>query len=214
MTRAIRIAGIALIAAGAGYAGRVYLGATGEPVWTASVGSPVRSIAFSPGALRLAVGSPQEDRADGVAPRVARRVGVGVELLDELRSAGKLKTASKETKPLTFHDPCQLVRRGGVVQQPRNLLSQVATDFREMSDPGILNWCCGGGGGISANDRAEELRLKAFKRKKAQLEELNVGTMVTACANCRTTLEEGLEHYNMNVTVVGLTELLAEHLEE
>ena len=137
-----------------------------------------------------------------------------LELLDELRSAGKLKTTGKEDTPLTFHDPCQIVRRGGVVQPPRNLLTQVASDFREMTDHGTLNWCCGGGGGVSANDRAEELRLKAFKRKKAQLEELDVHTMVTACANCRIVLEEGLEHYHMNVNVVGLTELLAEHLEE
>ena len=137
-----------------------------------------------------------------------------LEVLDELRSAGKLKTTGKETMPLTFHDPCQIVRRGGVVQPPRNLLGDVASDFREMADHGTLNWCCGGGGGVSANERAEELRLKAFKRKKAQIEELDVHTMVTACANCRIVLEEGLEHYNMNVNVVGLTELLAEHLEE
>ena len=137
-----------------------------------------------------------------------------LELLDELRSAGRLKMVGKEKQPLTFHDPCQLVRRGGVVNQPRALLSDVSDNYREMSDPGILNWCCGGGGGVSAIDRAEQLRLTAFKRKKAQLEALDVQTMVTACANCRTVLEEGLEHYNMNVSVVGLTELLANHLEE
>jgi len=137
-----------------------------------------------------------------------------MELLDELRSAGKLKTTGKESTPLTFHDPCQLVRRGGVVEQPRRLLGDVASDFREMADHGVLNWCCGGGGGVSANDRAETLRLKAFKRKKEQLEELDVQTMVTSCSNCRIVLEEGLEHYNMNVAVVGLAELVASHLSE
>jgi Fe-S oxidoreductase len=57
-----------------------------------------------------------------------------LELLDQLHSVGKLKLTGKETAPLTFHDPCQLVRRGGVVQQPRTLLGDVAADFREMSD--------------------------------------------------------------------------------
>jgi len=137
-----------------------------------------------------------------------------LELLDELRSAGKLKTVGKERIPLTFHDPCQLVRRGGVVEQPRRLLGDIANDYREMTDNGIWNWCCGGGGGVSANERADGLRIKSFKRKKAQLEEIDVQTMVTACANCRIVLEEGLEHYNMNVKVVGLTELVAEHLEK
>lgn len=137
-----------------------------------------------------------------------------LELLDELRSSGRLKTAGKEDAALTFHDPCQIVRRGGVVQQPRVLLGEVASDFREMPDHGVMNWCCGGGGGVSANERAEELRLQAFRRKKAQLDALGVDTMVTACANCRIVLEEGLEHYNMNIKVVGLTELVAEHLVE
>jgi Fe-S oxidoreductase len=36
--------------------------------------------------------------------------------------------------------------------------------------------------------------------------------IVTGCANCRIILEEGLEHYEMEHEVVGLTELLAEHL--
>ncbi|WP_127477818.1 (Fe-S)-binding protein [Sulfurivermis fontis] len=137
-----------------------------------------------------------------------------LELLDELRRSGRLKTSGKEDAALTFHDPCQIVRRGGVVQPPRVLLGEVASDFREMPDHGVMNWCCGGGGGVSANDRAEALRLQAFKRKKAQLDALGVDTMVTACANCRIVLEEGLEHYNMNVKVVGLTELVAEHLVE
>ncbi|MGC2517905.1 MAG: (Fe-S)-binding protein [Burkholderiales bacterium] len=135
-----------------------------------------------------------------------------MEVLDELHGQGRLRTRGRKSEPLTFHDPCQLVRRGGVVDQPRRLLDMIAGDFREMSDHGTMNWCCGGGGGISANDRAEELRLKAFKRKKDQIDELGVGTVVTACANCRTTLEDGIEHYKMKVEVVGLTELIAQYL--
>jgi Fe-S oxidoreductase len=54
--------------------------------------------------------------------------------------------------------------------------------------------------------------LQVFSKKKAQLDELKVDTLVTACSNCRHMLEDGLEHNNMNINVVGLTELLAEHL--
>jgi Fe-S oxidoreductase len=137
-----------------------------------------------------------------------------LEVLDELRQAGRLKTKGTLDKPLTFHDPCQIVRRGGLAAQPRNLLKEVASDFREMPDAGLMNWCCGGGGGVGSNERADALRLKSFRRKKSQLEEVGVSTMVTACANCRINLEDGLEHYNMNVEVLGLTELVAEHLAE
>jgi len=137
-----------------------------------------------------------------------------LEVLDELRLAGKIKTKGKDKRPLTYHDPCQIARRGGVVEQPRHLLGEVAEDFREMPDAGVMNWCCGGGGGVSANSRAEPLRLEAFKTKKRQIESTGVHTLITACANCRIVMEEGLEHYHMKVEVLGLTELLAEYLVE
>ena len=113
---------------------------------------------------------------------------------------------------MTFHDPCQLVRRGGVIEQPRNLLQMVASDFVEMKDHGTMNWCCGAGGGVSANEDAHELKLTSFNRKKKQLDELKVDALVTACANCRIALEEGLEENEMDIPVLGLTEMLAEHL--
>jgi Fe-S oxidoreductase len=135
-----------------------------------------------------------------------------LELLDQLREKGLLRTEGTETARMSFHDPCQLVRRGGLVDQPRRLLKMVASDYVDMTDPGIWNWCCGGGGGVSANDRAEPLVLKVFTRKKAQLDDARVETLVTCCANCRIVLEGGLEHYKMEIPVVGLTETLAKHL--
>ncbi len=135
-----------------------------------------------------------------------------IELLDQLRAGGLLRTEGMDQTRLTFHDPCQMVRRGGVIEQPRRLLRMVAPNFVEMPDAGIQNWCCGGGGGVGANARADELRLTAFNRKKAQLNTVNVSTIVTSCSNCRSMLQDGLEHNHMDINVVGLTELVAEHL--
>jgi len=137
-----------------------------------------------------------------------------LELLDDLKKSGRLRFSDQTDVPLTFHDPCQIVRRGGVIEPPRDLLQGVASNFVEMRDHGRMGWCCGGGGGVSANERADTLRLKAFERKKHQVEELGVETIVTSCANCRIMLEDGLEHYHMDdsVEVVGLTELVAEHM--
>jgi Fe-S oxidoreductase len=138
-----------------------------------------------------------------------------LEVLDDLRDQGKLKTdGTLDEARLTFHDPCQLVRRGGVIQQPRNLLKMIAKNFVEMEDAGQMNWCCGGGGGVSAIEEGHELRTKAFNRKKTQLEALKIEKLVTACANCRIVMEEGLEAYQMELPIVGLTEMLAERLPE
>ncbi|MGA7748915.1 MAG: (Fe-S)-binding protein [Gallionella sp.] len=135
-----------------------------------------------------------------------------IELLDQLRSAGRLRTEGLDSTRMTFHDPCQMVRRGGVIDQPRNLLNMVAPNFVEMPDSGIQNWCCGGGGGVSANPCADSLRIKVFSRKKIQLDAIDVDTIVTSCSNCRTMLEDGLEHNHMDLNVISLTDLIAEHL--
>lgn len=135
-----------------------------------------------------------------------------LEVLDRLREQGKLKTTGKESMRLTYHDPCQISRRGGVIDQPRNLINLIAKDFVEMKDHGSMNWCCGAGGGVSSNERADELRLTTFNRKKAQLAEVRAEALMSACSNCRIHLEEGLEENHMDIPVLSLTETLAEHL--
>jgi Fe-S oxidoreductase len=137
-----------------------------------------------------------------------------LEVLDQLRAEGRLQTSGKETRRLTYHDPCQIARRGGVIEQPRHLLNMVADDFVEMPDSGAMNWCCGAGGGVSSNERADDLRLKVFNRKKAQLDAIHAEGLVTACSNCRIYLEDGLEENHMEIPVLSLTETIAEHLVE
>lgn len=137
-----------------------------------------------------------------------------IEVLDELRVAGRLKTEGKEDDRLSMHDPCNLARKSGVIQQQRNLMDLVAENFVDLKEHGRYQWCCGAGGGVSSNERAAELKMTAFKRKKAQIEEVAPDRMVTMCATCRTQLEEGLEEFNMDIPVVGLTEMIAEHLVE
>lgn len=137
-----------------------------------------------------------------------------LELLDELRTQGRIQTTGVETNRLTFHDPCSIVRRGGIMAQPRNLLEPITENFVEMTDHGSMNWCCGGGGGVSSNERAEELKLTAFNKKKSQIEELKVDAVVTACSNCRMVMEDGLEANEIDIPLLGLTELIAEHLVE
>ncbi|WP_058558127.1 (Fe-S)-binding protein [Thiohalocapsa sp. ML1] len=137
-----------------------------------------------------------------------------IEVLDQLRAEGRIKTEGKEDDRLSLHDPCNLARKSGVIQQQRNLMDLVAENFVDLKEHGKYQWCCGAGGGVSSNERAEELKMAAFKKKKAQIEEVSPDRMVTMCATCRTQLEEGLEEYTMDIPVVGLTELIAEHLVE
>jgi len=135
-----------------------------------------------------------------------------MELLDQLRTEGRLQIDGSIDDRLSFHDPCNIGRRGGVLQEPRRLLNMVAPNFVEMTEHGDMNWCCGGGGGVSSNERANELRLQVFSAKKRQLDEINVDLLVTSCSNCRHMLEDGLEENEMELELVGITELIADHL--
>jgi len=135
------------------------------------------------------------------------------ELLDRFVREGRLRLRGKDARRLTFHDPCQLVRRGGLTEAPHRLMNGVSANLVEMPGSGAASFCCGGGGGVSAIHRAEALRFAAFECKRQQVEATGAEALVTACANCRNVLEEAIEHYGMTLPVLGLTELVAQYLE-
>ncbi len=135
------------------------------------------------------------------------------EYMAQLKREGKLKL-----KPLadsiTYHDPCQISRRGGATQDARYLLEDFAQDFREMTPTGNMNWCCGGGGGVQAIARAAELRHKVFKIKMEQVERTGAKTMVSSCSNCRLTMDESKAHWKWEGGLASLVEIIADHLIE
>ncbi|PHR60512.1 MAG: (Fe-S)-binding protein [Robiginitomaculum sp.] len=135
------------------------------------------------------------------------------EFLADLKRAGKLKL-----KPLkgsiTYHDPCQISRRGGAADAARYLLDDFAEDFREMTPTANFNWCCGGGGGVQAMASATDLRHKVFKIKMDQVEATGADTMVSSCANCRLTMDESIAHWKWDHGLNSLVEVMAENLIE
>ncbi|MCK4867611.1 MAG: (Fe-S)-binding protein, partial [Alphaproteobacteria bacterium] len=135
------------------------------------------------------------------------------EYLAKLKREGKLKLKPMDDA-ITYHDPCQISRRGGATEAAREVLDGFATGFREMSPTGNANWCCGGGGGVAAIERATPLRHKVFEIKMKQVEDSGADIMVSACANCRQTLDGGKEHYKWDREIGSLVEIVADHLVE
>ncbi len=133
------------------------------------------------------------------------------EYLAELKREGRLKLRPLEAS-ITYHDPCQVSRRGGAADDARFLLDGFARDFREMEPTGNYNWCCGGGGGVQAIGRAAELRHKVFKLKIDQVEKTGAGTLVSSCSNCRLTMDESKNQLKWEGELASLVELIADHL--
>jgi len=135
------------------------------------------------------------------------------EFLAEGVQTGRIKL-KKLAKSVTFHDPCQVSRRGGAVAAPRVVLEALGVELRETQDHGSLNWCCGGGGGVVTIHRADELRYKAFEIKMRQLDATGADIAATSCANCRQTFDDGQAHFKWDRTMHSLLELVAENLSD
>lgn len=135
------------------------------------------------------------------------------EYMAQLKRDGRLKLKPM-AESITYHDPCQISRRGGATQDARYLLEGFAQDFREMTPTGNANWCCGGGGGVQAIGRAADLRYKVFKIKMDQVERTGAKTMVSSCSNCRLTMDESKAHWKWEGGLASLVEIVADHLIE
>jgi Fe-S oxidoreductase len=135
-----------------------------------------------------------------------------VEVIHRYMSEGRIKLKEKSvTAPVTYHDPCQLGRNGGVYDEPRDIIQKLVTDYREMSPTREQNWCCGGGGGLVALDN-EDFRIKTGKPKKEQIVNTGAKIVVTACENCVSQLQTIKSGYGLDVEVKYLTELVCENI--
>ncbi|HMA89410.1 MAG TPA: (Fe-S)-binding protein [Burkholderiales bacterium] len=134
------------------------------------------------------------------------------EFMAEHVKSGKLKL-KKVGKSVTFHDPCQIARRGGAIEAPREVLRALGVELREMEPTKGLNWCCGGGGGVVTIHRADALRHRVFQLKMNQIDETGAELPVTSCSNCRQTFDDGQAHFKWDKTMNSLLEMVANNLE-
>ena len=127
----------------------------------------------------------------------------------------KLKTGAFDNGTITFHDACKIQRLGGHIQEPRELLKILAPNsFKEMSPNREAAICCGGGGGIIAIKEADPVRYAAFELKIDQIRSVGADTVAMACSNCRLQYTDCVQHFNLDFKVAGLSQMVADALEE
>jgi Fe-S oxidoreductase len=137
-----------------------------------------------------------------------------VETIARYIREGRIKLDKNKIKgKFTYHDPCQLARNGGVIEEARYIISHLTDDFVELTPNRKYNWCCGGGGGLIAIGE-HDFRMKSAKVKAEQVKATNANILATACENCHTQLSELNEHYNLGMNVQFLSSLVADALTE
>lgn len=126
---------------------------------------------------------------------------------------GKIKVdKTKNPGSYTFHDSCNNARSCGLTEEPRELLSLVVEDFREMYPNRAENYCCTGGGGAMSMAEYRPSRLKSAKIKADQLAATGTKTVVTSCHNCVDGLTDLIGHYKLGMDVTQLVNLVANAL--
>jgi Fe-S oxidoreductase len=123
---------------------------------------------------------------------------------------GRLKVRHKLTVPVTYHDPCQLGRNGGIYEEPREIVKAICTDFRDMTPNREKNWCCGGGGGLVAQLDLEEFRAETGLLKVEQIRATGARVLATPCENCRLQIALLNERYNLGIEIAAVTDLVVE----
>ena len=124
---------------------------------------------------------------------------------------GRLKLdPTRNTKVVTLHDPCNLVRLGGIVEEQRYALKHAVSNFVEMTPNREKNFCCGGGGGQLAMTRFSKRRLEVGKIKADQIKATGASVVATPCHNCIDQLMELNKHYKLNIEIKTITEIVAD----
>jgi Fe-S oxidoreductase len=134
-------------------------------------------------------------------------------LADELK-AGRLKLTKATQTKVTFHDPCQMVRKGGINDAPRELMKAMSVELQEMENHGGFSFCCGGGGGVIDIKQAAPLRYRTMELKMREIDDTGAPLLLTSCSDCRRTFDDAQAHFNWDKKPNSLLELVASNLLE
>jgi len=120
-------------------------------------------------------------------------------VIDAINS-GKIPVEKVEMTA-TYHDPCWTSRLSGYVEEPRELLRKVVTNFVEMTPNREYNYCCNAGAGplrmFPSKEGEINLRQKVSVLKARQIEATNADAVVTPCATCFLGLKDIVKVYKL-----------------
>lgn len=121
---------------------------------------------------------------------------IEVQHITEALSEKAGEPASKKGA-VTYHDPCHLGRHMGVYEAPRKVIESLGYEIKEMELCRNQSFCCGGGGGVHANEF--ELAGKIAKDRIAMAKKTGAKVLVTPCPLCYLNLKHNSEGEDIEV---------------
>ncbi|NON62536.1 (Fe-S)-binding protein, partial [Acidianus sp. RZ1] len=156
------------------------------------------------------------------------------EFLAKLYTEGEFEIEPID-KVITWHDPCQLGRRGGVYEAPRILLKALSKKFKELPSHGVNSFCCSrGGGGCGVPTLVENLAkmlnisisqedkkfldntllplINAGEIKADEVKKIKAKEVATGCPVCIESIEFSLNYYHVDSDVLHIINLLTDNI--
>lgn len=136
-----------------------------------------------------------------------------LDLMSEYLDRGRIVVdPSRQTRTVTLHDPCNLVRWGGVVEPQRRVLRRAVSRFVEMIPNREHSYCCGGGGGMLSNEEYGPLRVVSGRIKADQIRATGAEIVACPCHNCADQLLEITRVNGLDVEIQSVAEIVYEAL--
>jgi Fe-S oxidoreductase len=136
----------------------------------------------------------------------------------ELLKEGKIKIARKYPTPVTLHDPCNVIRGGGLMDMSRYVISTICEELVEMHPNREHNYCCCAGGGvINCGPPYKMTRMDGNRVKAEQLfaaKARGAKILIAPCHNCHSGLEDINSHYGLGLEVKFISDILYEVMEK
>ena len=130
----------------------------------------------------------------------------------KLLKEGRLKLEGNLGKKVTYHDPCDLGRAFKIFEEPRELVKSIpGLEYVEMARNRLQARCCGGGGGVQANN--PELAVEMASERVRDALAVGADIMVSGCAACKDNLRKGAKRIPKQergkIKIMDVTELIA-----
>jgi len=142
-----------------------------------------------------------------------------MEFTADLIHNGKLKLDKSRNDHwrVTHHDPCNVARGMGLLEEPRYVINSVCNHFYEMPENTIREqtFCCGSGAGLGTDENMEMRMRGGMPRGNAVKyvkEKHGVNLLTTICAIDKATLPAVVDYWVGGVEVGGIHELVGNAL--
>lgn len=130
------------------------------------------------------------------------------EYLASLIKAGKIQLNELD-ETITYHDPCDLGRNGGIYDAPREIIKSIpGATFVELRHHHQHSLCCGGGGNLQSVDPETAAKITALRVE--EIKESGATIIVSACQQCEQMLITAVQKAKLPVRVMDISQLILE----